>query len=243
MNNLADGKMSIIEHLAELRRRLIVCIAALVVAFAAAYTFSEQILHVLVAPIQKAMTSGGGLSILRVEEAFVTQIKVALVAAVILAFPVIIYQVWAFVVPALKRKEAKVGLTLVLSSTLLFIAGILFTFFVILPYAFTFFLASAQGIASPNISLAFYVSFCAKMMLAFGLVFQLPLVLVFLVRSGFVSLDQVRRSRKYAIVLIFVVAAILTPPDVLSQLLMAIPLLALFELGILAARLLQKRRQ
>ncbi|MBN2208963.1 MAG: twin-arginine translocase subunit TatC [Candidatus Coatesbacteria bacterium] len=243
MNDLADGKMSIIDHLAELRRRLIICIAALVVAFVVAYTFSQQILRVLVAPIQKAMTSGGSLAILRVEEAFVTNIEVALVAAVVAAFPVFIYQVWAFVLPALKRKEAKVGLTLVFSSTSLFVAGILFTFFLILPYAFTFFLASAQGIASPNISLAFYVSFCAKMMLAFGLVFQLPLVLVFLVRSGLVSLRQVTSARRYAIVLIFIVAAILTPPDILSQLLMAIPLLALFEIGVLAARLLQKHRQ
>ena len=124
MNNLADGKMSIIEHLAELRRRLIICIAARVVAFAAAYTYSQQILRVLVAPIQKAMTSGGTLSILRVEEAFVTNIKVAFVAALIAAFPVFIHQVWAFVLPALKKKEAKVGLTLVFSSTMLYYIGI-----------------------------------------------------------------------------------------------------------------------
>ncbi len=235
------GKMSIIEHLAELRRRLIVCIAALIVAFAAAYVFSERILKLLTAPMEEALRSGGSLSILKVQEAFLTHIKVALVAAVIAAFPVIIHQVWAFVIPALKKKEAKVGMTLVISSTVLFAAGILFAYFTILPYAFTFFLKSAQGIASPNISLAFYVSFCARVMLAFGIVFQLPLVIVFLVRSGIVTLDQVKKARKYAIVLIFVVAAILTPPDVLTQILMAIPLLVLYELSILAAYLLRKR--
>jgi len=234
-------KMSIVEHLAELRRRLIVCIAALIVAFAAAYIFSKQILRVLVTPIEEALTSDGGLSILKVQEAFLTHIKVALVAAIILSFPVIIHQVWGFVIPALKKKEAKAGLTLVFFSTLLFAAGILFAYFTILPYAFTFFLKSAQGIASPNISLAFYVGFCARVMLAFGIVFQMPLVIVFLVRSGIVSLDQVKKARKYAIVIIFVAAALLTPPDVLTQILMAIPLLALYELSILAAYLLRKR--
>ncbi len=234
-------KMSIVEHLAELRRRLIVCIAALIVAFAAAYVFSERILKVLTAPIEEALTSDGSLSILKVQEAFLTHIKVALVAAVIAAFPVIIHQVWGFVIPALKKKEAKAGVTLIFFSTLLFAVGILFAYFTILPYAFTFFLKSAQGIASPNISLAFYVAFCARVMLAFGIVFQLPLVIVFLVRSGIVTLDQVKKARKYAIVLIFVAAALLTPPDVLTQILMAIPLLALYELSILAAYALRKR--
>lgn len=233
--------MSIVEHLAELRRRLIVCIAALIVAFAAAYVFSERILKVLTAPIEEALTSDGSLSILKVQEAFLTHIKVALVAAVIAAFPVIIHQVWGFVIPALKKKEAKAGVTLIFFSTLLFAVGILFAYFTILPYAFTFFLKSAQGIASPNISLAFYVAFCARVMLAFGIVFQLPLVIVFLVRSGIVTLDQVKKARKYAIVLIFVAAALLTPPDVLTQILMAIPLLALYELSILAAYALRKR--
>ena len=235
--------MSIVEHLAELRRRLIVCVAALILAFAAAYTFSQQILRVLVAPIEEALTSDGGLSILKVQEAFLTHIKVALVAAIIAAFPVIIHQVWSFVLPALKKREAKVGLTLVSCSTILFAAGILFAYFTILPYAFTFFLKSAQGIASPNISLAFYVGFCARVMLAFGIVFQMPLIIVFLVRSGIVTLDQVKRARKYAIVFIFVAAALLTPPDVLTQILMAIPLLALYELSILAAYMLRKRDQ
>jgi len=236
-----SGKMSIVEHLAELRRRLIVCIAALIAGFAVAYIFSDHILLVLIAPIKRALSPEGSLAILKVQEAFVTHIKVALVAAAIAAFPIIIHQVWAFVLPALKKKEAKAGLTLVIFSTVLFAAGILFAYFTILPYAFTFFLKSAQGIAAPTISLAFYVNFCARVLLAFGLVFQLPLVIVFLVRSRIVTLNQVRRARKYAIVLIFVVAAILTPPDALTQILMAIPLLALFELGILAAYMLRKR--
>ena len=233
--------MSIVEHLAELRRRLIVCIAALIAGFVVTYIFSDHILLVLIAPIKRALSPEEGLTILKVQEAFITHIKAALVAAIIAAFPIIVHQVWAFVLPALKKKEAKVGLTLVISSTVLFAAGILFAYFTILPYAFTFFLKSAQGVASPNISLAFYVNFCARVLLAFGLVFQLPLAIVFLVRSGIVTLNQVRRARKYAIVLIFVVAAILTPPDVLTQILMAIPLLALFELSILAAYALRKR--
>ena len=236
-----SGKMSVVEHLAELRRRLIICIAALIAGFIVAYIFSDHILVVLIAPIKRVLSPEESLAILKVQEAFVTRIKVAFMAAAIAAFPVIIRQVWAFVVPALKKKEAKVGLTLVIASTVLFAAGILFAYFTILPYAFTFFLKSAQGIAAPNISLAFYVNFCARILLAFGLVFQLPLVIVFLVRSGVVTLDQVKKARRYAIVIIFVAAAIVTPPDALTQILMAIPLLALYELSILAAYLLRKR--
>ncbi|MBN1594101.1 MAG: twin-arginine translocase subunit TatC [Candidatus Coatesbacteria bacterium] len=236
-----EGKMPIVAHLAELRRRLIVCVVALAAGFSLSYAFSQQILAVLIVPIKEALGSDGNLSILKVQEAFMTHIKVAFMAAIIIAFPIIVHQVWAFVLPALKKKEAKVGLTLILFSTLLFAVGILFAYFTILPYAFTFFLGSAQGIASPNISLAFYVGFCARVTLAFGLVFQMPLIIVFLVRMGIVSLEQVKRARKYAIVFIFVVAAILTPPDILTQFLMAIPLLILYEISIIAAKLLRKR--
>lgn len=247
MNRPADNqeppsaKMSIVEHLAELRRRIIISAIAFLVAFVLAYTFAEPILAILLAPIRKLLSKEASLAILKVQEAFVTQIKVAIMAAVIAAFPIIIQQAWAFVLPALKRKEAKAGLSLILSATLLFATGIVFAYFAVLPWAFVFFLKCAQDIASPTISLAYYINFCARMLLAFGVVFQLPLVIVFLVRSGIASIDQIAKARKYAVVIIFTVAAILTPPDVLTQILMAIPLWALFELSILAARLMRKK--
>lgn len=233
--------MTVVEHLAELRRRLIVCVLAVFGGFCIAYTFSERLLCVLIAPIQDALGPESSLAMLKVQEAFVTHIKVAFVAGLIAAFPVVIHQIWAFVLPALKKKEAKVGLSLILSATVLFLVGILFAYFGVMPYAFTFFLKSAEGIASPTISLGFYINFSARMLLAFGVVFQLPLVIVFLVRTRIATIEQIKKARRYAIVVIFVVAAILTPPDVLTQLFMALPLIVLYEISILAARLFVRR--
>jgi len=237
----SQKKTSIITHLTELRRRLIVCVIAVFAAFVVAYAFSEAVLKVLIAPMIEALPPDTSLSMIKVQEAFITHIKVALAAAVIVAFPVIMHQAWSFVLPALKKKEARVGLPLIVLATTLFAAGILFAYYGVLPYAFVFFLRSAEGLASPNISLMFYVSFCSRMLLAFGAVFQMPLVIVFLVKTGIASVDQIKKARKFAIVLIFIAAAILTPPDVLTQILMAIPLLALFEIGILIARFMVSR--
>ena len=233
--------MPIVEHLTELRRRIIVCGAAVLTAFCLAYAFSKPLLRILLAPIDEALPAGSKLAILKVQEAFVTKLKVALVAALVAAFPVIIHQVWGFVLPALKKTEVKLAAVLILSSSILFAAGITFAYFAVLPYAFSFFLANAQGLASPTLSLGFYIGFCARMLLAFGAVFQMPLVIVFLVRTGLVPLAKVRSARKYAIVIIFSVAAILTPPDVFTQILMAVPLVALYEISILAAALFAKR--
>ena len=192
----ASKTMPVLEHLSELRRRLIICIVSYVIAFLGAYYFSDQILRLIVAPLLRTPGFGDGLSILKVQEAFVTRIKAALLAGLLGAFPVIAYQVWAFVLPGVTKREAKVGFPLVLFCTVLFVGGMVFAYFGVMPFAFDFFLESARGFAHPHLSLQFYVDFFVRMLVAFGVAFQLPLVVVFLVRLGVVSIDQVKKARR-----------------------------------------------
>jgi sec-independent protein translocase protein TatC len=235
-----EDKIPFTAHLEELRRRLIICFSAVGVGFVLSYGFKERLFQILVHPLTQVMREGDTLIFTGLPEAFFTYLKVAFLAGLMLAAPVILYQFWMFVAPGLYEKEKRLLLPIVFLSSFFFIGGALFGYFVVFPYGFQFFLGFATEHIRPMPAMKEYLGFAAKMLLAFGVVFELPLVLTCMARLGLVSVDFLKRNRKYAILLIFTVAAILTPPDVVSQFMMAVPLMVLYEVSIVGARVFGK---
>ena len=236
-----EKQVPLTEHLEELRKRLIRCAIAIGVGFAISYAFKEKLFEVLIRPLVAVMGDKGQMIFTGLPEAFFTYLKVSLLAGIILALPVIFYQFWMFVAPGLYRKERTLVLPVVLISLVFFTAGALFAYFLVFPLGFKFFLGFATDKIQALPSMKEYLGFSAKLLLAFGLAFELPLVLTCFARFGFVTPDFLKKNRKYALLLFFVAAAILTPPDVISQILLAVPLMALYELSILGARIFGKK--
>jgi len=237
-----EGKLPFTGHLDELRKRLITCFIAIGIGFVASYAFKDKLFSILVNPLVSVMEAGDTLIFTGLPEAFFTYLKVALLSGIMLAAPVIIYQFWMFVTPGLYKKERRILIPIVLLSSVFFIGGSLFGYFVVFPWGFKFFLGFATETIRPLPSMKEYLSFSAKLLLAFGLVFELPLVLTFLARIGIVSVDFLKKNRKYALLLFFVGAAILTPPDVVTQIMMALPLMLLYEISIIGAKVFGKKK-
>jgi sec-independent protein translocase protein TatC len=251
---MSPDKMPFTSHLLELRKRVLISVATLFAWFMACFYYSESIFEFLrlplrsdimfrasypfvsILPKEKALTS---LVFLAPAEAFWVHMKVALVAGLVFSVPVFFLQLWKFLSPGLLEKEKKYALPFLLVGSGLFFAGTFFCFFIVLPFAMGFLLTYKTASLSPMISVERYVDFCLKFILAFGVVFELPVVIVFLTRMGVVSPRSLARNRKYAVLLAFVAAALLTPtPDAFNQTLMAVPIIFLYEGGILASRLL-----
>lgn len=232
-----EDKIPFTAHLEELRKRLIICFIAVGIGFAGAYGFKEKLFQVLTAPLIRVMKSGDTLIFTNLPEAFFTYLKVSFLAGLLLASPVILYQFWMFVAPGLYQRERRVLLPIVFLSTLFFLGGALFGYFIVFPWGFQFFLGFATETIRPLPSMREYLSFSAKLLLAFGIVFEMPLVLTAMARLGIVSVDFLKKNRKYAILLFFTGAAILTPPDVITQVMMAVPLMLLYEVSIIGARI------
>lgn len=237
-----DQGMTLTEHLEELRRRLIVCAVAVGLAFCVTYYFSKDLFRLLMAPLLAVMPPEHGLIFTGLPEAFFTYLKVALVAAIFASAPVILYEIWRFVAPGLYSREKKYILPFVLLSTIFFVGGALFGYYVVFPYGFSFFVGFATDFIRPMPSVKEYFSFASRMLFAFGVVFELPVFTMFLSRIGLINYKMLTRQRKYAFLAVFVVSAILTPPDVMSQLMMAGPLLILYEISIIVARIFGKKQ-
>jgi sec-independent protein translocase protein TatC len=238
-----EGKLPFTGHLDELRKRLITCFIAIGIGFAASYAFKDKLFSILVNPLVSVMEAGDTLIFTGLPEAFFTYLKVALLSGIMLSAPVIIYQFWMFVAPGLYKKERRLLIPIVFLSSVFFIGGSLFGYFVVFPWGFKFFLGFATETIRPLPSMKEYLSFSAKLLLAFGLVFELPLVLTFLARIGIVSVDFLKKNRKYALLLFFAGAAILTPPDVVTQIMMAVPLMVLYEISIIGAKVFGKKKK
>ncbi len=236
-----DEKLPFTAHLEELRKRLIVCFIAVGVGFVVSYGFKERLFDILVQPLTSVMQSDDKLIFTGLPEAFFTYLKVSFLSGLILAAPVIIYEFWMFVSPGLYRREKRILLPIIFLSTVFFVGGALFGYFVVFPYGFKFFLGFATDRIRALPSMKEYLSFASKLLLAFGLVFELPLALTFMARLGIVSVDFLKKNRKYAILIFFVGAAILTPPDVVTQVMMALPLMLLYEISIVGARLFGRK--
>ena len=238
-----EKKLPLTAHLQELRKRLILSFVAIGVGFFVCYAFKKFLFDILAAPLLKVMPIGGSLIFTSVAEAFFTYMKVAFIAAVILVSPFVLYQIWAFVAPGLYQKEKRYVIPFVLGGSLFFAVGVLFAYFVAIPIGFKFLLGYATDFIKPLPSMKEYLSFSIKFLLAFGLVFEFPVVLVLLARIGVVDAKMLARQRKYAILLIFIFAAIITPPDFISQVLMALPLIGLYELSIFLSKIFGKKKE
>ena len=234
-------KIPFTEHLEELRKRLIVCFIAVGIGFVLSYGFKERLFQILTRPLISVMQPGDKLIFTGLPEAFFTYLKVAFLSGIILATPVIFYQFWMFVAPGLYDKEKRHLVPIIFLSTFFFVGGAFFGYFIVFPYGFKFFLGFASEIIRPLPSMREYLSFATKLLLAFGLVFELPLIITFLARLGMVSVSFLKKNRKYALLLFFVGAAILTPPDVVTQVMMALPLILLYEISIIGARIFGKK--
>ena len=230
-----EEKIPFTSHLEELRERIIKSFIAIVAGFVACYGFKEKLFEIMTHPLVSVMEPGDKLIFTGLPEAFFTYLKVAFLAGLILAGPVIIYQFWMFVAPGLYKKERRVMIPIVLLSTVFFIGGALFGYFIVFPFGFKFFLSFASDTIKALPSMKEYLSFASKLLLAFGLVFELPIVITFMARLGLVTVPFLRKNRKYAVLLFFVGSAMITPPDVVTQIMMAFPLMLLYEISIVGA--------
>ncbi len=245
--DLDESKAPLIEHLIELRQRLLWSVAALTVAFLISIFFADEIFGILVQPLTDAFPAGQGKIIYtKLYEAFFVEIKVAMFAAFFLAFPIISNQLWAFVAPGLYAKEKKAFLPFLIATPLLFMAGASLAYFIVMPTAFKFFLGfegpvgGLQQEALP--AMGDYLSLVMQFILAFGVCFQLPVLLLLLNRAGIVSREQLKGMRRYMVVGAFALAAILTPPDVVSQLMLGIPLILLYEISLLIMWITERKK-
>ncbi len=231
---MEDKKITFVEHLEELRSRIIKSVIFIIVVSGVVYTLAGKILSYLVKPV------GGTLVFIGPAEAFVTNIKIALFGGLFLSSPFILCQIWQFISQALRKSERKYVLIFGPVSFIFFILGIGFGYFVIVPIGLKFLLGFATDFLVPMITISKYISFIGTMTFAFGVVFQLPLAMLFLAKIGIVTPAFLSQKRRHAIVIIFIVGALLTPPDVITQCLMAGPLILLYELGILFSKLARK---
>ncbi|MCP4719012.1 MAG: twin-arginine translocase subunit TatC [Desulfobacteraceae bacterium] len=238
-----ENKSPFTEHLGELRDRLVRSFIAVGIGFACAYFFKEKLFEILIAPLVTAMGESGNARMIftGLPEAFFTYLKVSFLAGIIVASPVLFYEFWMFISPGLYRTEKKYLMPIVVLSVFFFLLGSSFGYFIVFPYGFKFFLGFATDTIQAMPSMKEYLGFASKMLLAFGLVFELPLVLTFMARMGLVTVDFLKKNRKYALLLFFVGAALITPPDVVTQIMMALPLMVLYEISIIGARIFGKK--
>jgi len=244
-DELEGTEQPFVSHLIELRDRLIRASIAIGVCFGVLMVWpgAAHLYDLLAAPLVEHLPKGGTLIATSVISPFLVPLKITLMAAFLLALPIVLYQVWAFVAPGLYTHEKKLVLPLVVSSSLLFFAGIAFCYFFVFGKVFTFIQSFAPKSVSAMPDIEAYLSFVLTMFIAFGAAFEVPIVVVVLARIGLVTIEQLRAFRSYFIVLAFIIAAVLTPPDIVSQLALAIPMVLLYEVGIWAAQLFIKHTQ
>jgi sec-independent protein translocase protein TatC len=229
---------TLLSHLLELRSRLMRALAAAGVIAVPCLYFANDIFTWLSAPLRAQLPAGARLIATSVVAPFMTPFKLALLAAIYLAMPVILYQLWAFIAPGLYRHERRFALPLFVSSVVLFYVGSVFSYFVVFPVIFQFFVMTTPEGVEMMTDMTQYMDFAVLLFFAFGLAFEIPVATVLLVRTGLVRLETLTRNRGYVLLTIFIIAAFLTPPDAVSQTLMALPMYALYEGGVLMSRIL-----
>ena len=234
--------MTFVEHLVELRDRLLRALIAVGIVLLVLFPFANELYAILAAPLLRHLSEGATMIATEVASPFLTPFKLALVMSVFVAMPVILYQAWAFIAPGLYRKEKKLVFPLMVSSSLLFYLGIAFAYYVVFPLMFAFFHAVApEGVAIMT-DISRYLDFVLKIFFAFGLAFEVPIITILLVWTGFTTPEALAAKRPYVLVGAFVLGMLLTPPDMISQILLAVPMYALFELGIVFSKMYVGRR-
>ena len=249
---LTEKKMPLLDHLIELRSRMLKSLIAFAIAFVICFHFAEPIFGFLVEPLARIMREVGGsqrMIYTALTEAFLTYVKVGLFGALIVSFPIFATQIWLFVAPGLYKNERRAILPFLIASPILFLAGCALVYYIIVPLAWTFLLGfqttAAQTVLPVQLEakVGEYLGLVMKLIFAFGLCFQLPVLLVLLVRVGILQSESLASKRRYAIVVTFIMAAILTPPDAISQIALAVPILVLYEAAIIASRLVERARK
>lgn len=238
--SLAEG--TLISHLLELRSRLLRAVVAVAIAFIPLAFFSDTLFSIVAHPLIEKLPEGTSIIATSVVAPFMTPLKLALVAALFVAMPYVLYQIWAFVAPGLYRHEKRFALPLFVSSVILFYVGVAFAYFVVFPLMFAFLTATTPEGVRMMTDMSSYLDFTLLLFFAFGVAFEMPVATVLLAATGLVKVESLKKNRGYVLLGIFVVAAFLTPPDAISQSFMAVPMYVLYELGILLAQYMIRQR-
>ena len=238
-----DPGQPLIEHLIELRTRILHSLTSVIIIFLPLFYFANDLYSYISEPLRTYLPEGATMIATEVASPFLTPFKLTLVLAIFIAIPYILHQLWSFIAPGLYSSEKRLAIPLLTSSVLLFYGGIGFAFYVVFPLIFGFFTSAAPAGVTVMTDINRYLDFVLKLFFAFGLAFEIPIATLLIVWSGATTVDNLRNKRPYVIVGCFVVGMLLTPPDVISQLLLAVPMWALFEVGILFAALIGKRQQ
>lgn len=237
---MSDTENSFVSHLVEMRDRLLRAVLAVVVIFIALFPWAQDIYALLAQPMLAALPKGGQMIATEVTTPFFVPIKVTMMAAFLLAMPWVFYQAWAFVAPGLYQHERRIGVPLVIASVILFLMGMSFAYFLVFPVVFGFIVGVAPEGVAVMTDIGKYLDFVMTLFMAFGITFEVPVAVVLLVKTGMVSIAKLREIRPYVIVGAFVIGAIFTPPDVISQFMLAVPMWLLYELGIIVASMITK---
>jgi sec-independent protein translocase protein TatC len=231
-----SDNLPLVEHIKELRSRILRAVTALLLVFAALYPFSDLLFHLLSEPLRAALPDGASMIAIQVTSPFIVPLKLALVVAIFIAAPYLLFQAWAYVAPGLYRHERNRSWPLLLCSITLFYLGAAFAGFLVLPMVFSFLIGATPTGVMPMTDIASFLDFVLMMLPVFGLAFQVPIFTFVLVRSGFASAESLANKRPYVIVAAFIAGMLLTPPDIISQTMLALPVWLLYEVGLLAAK-------
>lgn len=242
MSDPVSAEETFISHLIELRDRLLRAVLALVLVFLALFPWAQNLYALLAKPLLAALPKGGQMIATEVITPFIVPVKVALMTAFLITLPYTLYQAWAFIAPGLYQHEKKLGIPLVISSVILFLTGMAFAYFLVFPIVFGFIVKVAPTGVAVMTDIGKYLDFVMTLFIAFGVTFEVPIAVILLVKMGMVSVAKLREIRPYVIVGAFVIGAIFTPPDVVSQIMLAVPLWLLYEAGILVSAMLVKPR-
>ncbi len=241
-NESTDVELPLVAHLVELRSRLLRALGSIAVAFSCLFYFANDIYAYVAAPLQKFLPESSTMIATEVASPFLTPFKLTLFVSVLLAVPFLLYQLWSFIAPGLYRNEKVIAIPLLISSVLLFYTGMAFAYYVVFPLIFGFFTSvGPEGVAVMT-DIGSYLDFVLKLFFAFGVAFEIPVATILLIISGVISAENLAKKRPYVLVVCFVLGMLLTPPDVISQSLLAVPMWMLFEVGIFLGRMIKQKR-
>jgi len=243
MSSSTDQTTPLVAHLVELRNRLLYALIAIAIVFLALIGFANNIYAFVAEPLLAFLPEGGTMIATEVATPFLTPFKLTFFVAFVLALPFVLYQIWAFLAPGLYDNEKTLVVPLIASSVMLFYIGVAFAYFIVFPLVFGFFTSMAPDGVTVMTDIASYLNFVLKLFLAFGIVFEIPVAIILLIRSGFISPESLHNKRPYVIVACFIIGMLLTPPDIISQLLLAIPMWILYELGVFIGKKTIKNKQ
>jgi sec-independent protein translocase protein TatC len=236
-----DQPMPLVSHLTELRTRLLRCVAAIFLVFAGLFSFAQQIYTIVSAPLREFLPAGSTMIATDVASPFLTPFKLTMMVSLFLAIPVILHQIWGFIAPGLYKHEKRIAVPLLVSSIILFYAGMAFAYFLVFPLIFKFFASATPVGVMMATDITNYLDFVMTLFFAFGVAFEIPVAVVLLVWIGVVDVKYLKKARPYVVIGCFVVGMVLTPPDIFSQTLLAVPMWMLFEVGVLFAGMIKKR--